>query len=52
MAMVSNVGDFGAKNVQNRSKIDPPFNKYYNPTEGVFGPRKENNGLKGPCWII
>ena len=18
----------------------------------VFGPRKENNGLKGPCWII
>ena len=20
--------------------------------EGVFGPRKENNGLKGPCWII
>ena len=21
-------------------------------TEGVFGPRKENNSLKGPCWII
>ena len=20
--------------------------------EGVFGPRKENNSLKGPCWII
>ena len=20
--------------------------------DGVFGPRKENNGLKGPCWII
>ena len=21
-------------------------------SEGVLGPRKENNGLKGPCWII
>ena len=37
MAMVSNLGDFRVKNVQNRSKIDPPLNKYYNPTEESLG---------------
>ena len=41
MAMVSNLGDFRVKNVQNRSKIDPPLNKYYNPTEESLGLEKK-----------
>ena len=37
MAMVSNLGAFRVKNVQNRSKIDPHLNKHYNPTEESLG---------------